>query len=267
MVEAVAWLPAVNDPFHDLARFYDPIMVHVDYDRWHLVAAAIAEMLPQPPAHLDAACGTGTLLRKLQREGWPSIGMDLSYAMLKAGRKRGPLRPVVAADLRAMPFSNAFDYVTCLFDSVNFLLDLDEVRRAFQQVAQALRPNGLFYFDVVTERMVLTHFADQQWTEKNGAFSTTWDTRYDRVTRTAETHIRVNRGAACVIRERVYDQADLEQALADAGLAVLGIHDAEHWTRPSRKTCRLDFVAAKGDPGLYTKPFKAVKKRVRTMFD
>lgn len=255
----------MNDPFQDLARFYDPIMVHVDYDRWYLVAAAIAEILPRPIAHLDAACGTGTLLRKFQRNGVPGIGMDLSYAMLRAGQKRGPSLPVVTADLRAMPFSAAFDYVTCLFDSVNFLLDLDAVRQAFRQVAEALRPGGLFYFDVVTERMVLTHFADQQWTEKNGAFSTTWDTRYDRLTRTAETHLRVNRGAECVIRERVYDQADLEKALMGAGLSVLGVHDAEHWTRPGRRTCRLDFVAAKAEPGFYAKPFKAVKKCIRGM--
>src|SRR5690606_17293139 len=54
----------MNDSFEDLARYYDRLMVHVDYDRWYAVAGAIAGLLPRPFLHVDLACGTGTLLRK-----------------------------------------------------------------------------------------------------------------------------------------------------------------------------------------------------------
>ena len=60
----------MNDSFSDLARYYDPLMRHVDYDRWYAVAAAVAALVPPPFVHADLACGTATLARKLRRNGW-----------------------------------------------------------------------------------------------------------------------------------------------------------------------------------------------------
>jgi predicted TPR repeat methyltransferase len=82
----------MNDSFEDLARYYDRLMVHVDYDRWYAVAGAIAGLLPRPFLHVDLACGTGTLLRKLRKVGWNSFGLDLSVAMLRAGSRSAPSR-------------------------------------------------------------------------------------------------------------------------------------------------------------------------------
>jgi SAM-dependent methyltransferase len=257
----------VNDDFADLARYYDPLMEHVDYDRWYAVAGTVAELVPQPFVHADLACGTAVLVKKLRRNGWTSFGFDLSPAMVRTGRK-GLSEPVLAAaDLRALPIADgAIDYATCLFDSVNFLLDYGEVRRAFAQVARALRPGGVLYFDAITEKMVLDHFADQSWTEDNGAFSTSWSTEYNRKTCTAETHIQVNRGPTCIIRERVYEQPQLEAALTEAGFHVLGVRDAETWKEPRpRRTVRLDFVAVKGVPQDLPRRYRRVEDQIRRM--
>ncbi|MEX2016830.1 MAG: class I SAM-dependent methyltransferase, partial [Candidatus Hydrogenedentales bacterium] len=107
------------DPFGELARYYDPLMAHVDYDRWFVVATAVAESLAlkTPPRHLDLACGTGTLLARLRVAGWSSIGADLSPAMLRTARKSRLIDRLVCADMTALPFRNSFDYITCLFDS------------------------------------------------------------------------------------------------------------------------------------------------------
>ena len=190
---------AVRDTFCDLARYYDHIMDHVDYDRWFTVTTALAQLLPRDFVHLDAACGTGTLLKRLRRTGWRTIGVDLSPAMLRAGLSArrpppGMAPPAAAADLRALPFQSRIDYVTCLFDSVNFLLDMDDVRRMFAEVHGILKDTGLFYFDIVTERMVTQHFDNQEWTEQDGRFSTTWRSSYDRQTHVTETEVRVGTG-------------------------------------------------------------------------
>ena len=234
------------DAFAELAPYYDNIMEHVNYDRWFTVATSLTVLLPGPFRHVDLACGTGVLLKRLRRAGWNSVGLDLSFAMVKAGRKDTPSLPVGMADLRALPLNGCVDYATCLFDSVNFLTSFDDVVRAFREVHRALTPHGLFYFDIVTERMVTEHFEGQEWTEDNGRFSTTWRSSYSRKTSIADTHVRVNTGDAVgTVSERIYTQDEIKGALAAAGFGVLGLFDAHSWKAPTRRTVRIDVIAAK----------------------
>ena len=255
---------AVRDTFCDIARYYDHIMDHVDYDRWFTVTTALAQLLPRNFIHLDAACGTGTLLKRLRHTGWRTIGVDLSPAMLRAGlsiRRQAP--PAAAADLRALPFQSRIDYVTCLFDSVNFLLDMDDVHRMFAEVHGILDHTGLFYFDIVTERMVTQHFDNQQWTEQDGRFSTTWRSTYDRRTRVTATEVRVGTGDGGVFLERIYEVDEIVAAVTDAGLELLGTYDAQTWGAPKKRTTRIDFVAAKDPSRPLRKRFGAVRSQLR----
>ena len=255
----------VNDTFVDLARFYDPIMSHVNYDRWYLIAGRIADLLPRGFTHIDVACGTGTLLKRLRACGWKSHGIDLSYAMLHSGGKGETEWPVAAADMRALPFNASAHYVTCLFDSLNFLIDEEDMRTGIKQLGEALRPGGILYLDVVTERMVLDHFAGQEWNEQNDGFSTAWTCEYDRKTNTAASEIRVNGGPPNTILERIYSVDELEDALTQAGFQLLGIFDAERWRAPGKKTLRIDFVAVKGDPKPHRTAFKHVESDIRNL--
>ncbi len=252
-----------QDSFCDIARHYDLIMDHVDYGRWFMVVTQIAALLPNGFRHLDAACGTGTLLKMIRRLGWNSFGTDLSFAMLRTGKKGAHAAPAAVADLRAMPSRESLDYITCLFDSMNFLLEPADFRRALDEFYGALTPNGILYFDVVTERMVFDHYEDQTWVEDNGRFSTTWDNHYDRRTGVIITEIRVNTGASCRLYERIYPQAEIERALAKAGFNLLGVYDAHSWSSTNHKTVRIDFIAAKGNSKPFRKPLRAIRAKLR----
>jgi SAM-dependent methyltransferase len=256
---------STTDSFAELARFYDPIMRHVDYDRWYLVADALTGLLPRPFTHLDVACGTGVLLRKLLKDRWCSFGVDLSVSMLRAGKTQGSKWPVAAGDLRALPFARSVDYVTCLFDSVNFLLTREDFAAGIRALAECLKPEGIVYFDIVTERMVLDHFAGQQWTERNGKFSTRWQCQYDRTSRTVETRIQVNSGETYTIRERIYDLDEIEDAANRAGIQLLGALDAETWRPPRRKTVRVDYVGVMGDFKRFRPAFRTIEKHVQSL--
>jgi len=252
-----------NDPFEDLARYYDAIMSDIDYDRWEIAAANIAQMLPKDFLHLDAACGTGTLLRALTPYRWHSIGVDLSPAMLRRANKKSTRSSLAAADLCNLPFEGSFDYITCLFDSMNFLLHKAAVRSAIKSFERALAPGGLLYFDVVTEAMILQHFADQEWSERNGRFSTKWACKYNRTTKTCETRIKVKRGPEITLYERVYELDFIEQAIHDAGLTLLGVQDAETWRTVRKKSVRVDYICTKGPANAYAKPIKIAVRRMQ----
>jgi len=252
-----------EDPFLDLARYYDPIMQHVDYQRWYLIATRLAHMFPRSFRHLDAGCGTGTLIGMLRQAGWNSVGIDLSFAMLHTGRKRRGALPLAVADLRALPFHESIDCITCLFDSLNFLLEESDVCRALAGFSTALSAGGLLYFDVVTERMVTDHFQGQRWTEDNGRFKSTWSSSYDRKAMICDTRVRVNRGEDSLIRERIYPQKFIEKAIRGAGLALLATYDANTGQSPTRRTTRIDFIAAKSDSRQWHRQFKQVLAEIR----
>ncbi len=251
------------DPFEDLARHYDPLMTHVDYDRWYVACCGLADLVPEPCLHLDAACGTGVLLAMLRRAGWQSVGVDISRSMLDTGQKQGRDTPVAVADLQALPFHEGVDFVTCLFDSMNFLLHEESIRYALREFCGALRDGGVLYFDIVTERMVTEHFEGQTWTEDNDSFASTWSTTYDRNTSIADTRIRINRGTNAGIRERVYPVGFFEEVVREAGLRLVATLDANTWRAPGKRTTRVDFVAMKNPEKRQVKLFKEVAETLR----
>lgn len=253
------------DAFADLARYYDPLMEHVNYDRWFFTVSALADLLDEPTRHLDAACGTGTLVSMLRKSGWDSMGVDLSPAMIHTASRKIPGAPLAVSNLLAMPFNGSFNLITCLFDSLNFILDETDLARAFRELHGALDDGGILYADIITERMVTEHFEGQSWEESNDGFTSRWSSAYDRKQSIAESTVRVNTGVPSVIRERVHDPAMVENLLEQAGFQILAAFDAEHWKTPRKKTTRIDFVAVKnGAPGI-AKHFQKVAKQVRLL--
>lgn len=251
------------DAFVDFAPYYDPIMKEIDYDRWLVVASYLADLIPRHGfRHVDVGCGTGVLTKRLLQHGWRSVGVDLSFPMLRTARNTGVEPVVAAADMRALPFRGTFDYATCVFDSLNFMLTPEDLGRAARAIADVLADDGLFYFDTITERMVLDHFADRRWTEDNGRFTTTWEGRYDPKSRVADTHIQVHYGPATLVRERAHSMDEIEAALRAAGFRMLGAYDAENWRKPTKKTVRIDVVATKSDSKALRKKFRDVRAKI-----
>lgn len=253
----------MRDAFSEIAPYYDAIMSQVHYDRWEFVVRTLAELAPPGFRHVDVACGTGTLLRNLNMHRWTGAGVDMSFNMIQSGAQAAPGFHGVVGDMRALPVANV-QYITCLFDSLNFLLEEDEVELAVAEFARALRPDGILFFDAVTERMVKEHFDGQEWIEENGPVDTHWQSTYDRRTKIAETIVQTNTGAVAYIRERVYARALLEKAVRSAGLKLFAVYDAETWRNPTRKTLRFHVVAAPRIDRRRQRQFNRLAKRIRS---
>ncbi len=89
---------------------------------------------------LDVGCGTGYMLRWLERAagGMPVVGLEFSAAGLAFCRERGHPR-LVRASAAGLPFRSAsFDLVT----SFEVLDELRDDRPAFDELARVLRPGG-----------------------------------------------------------------------------------------------------------------------------
>lgn len=96
--------------------------------------------------HLDLACGTGLALDGFRARGWRSTGIDASLTMLQVAHRRLPR--VAAGDLRALPLRSKFARITCLYDSLNHMLDANDLAAAFRSVRGVMDEDSLFLFDV-----------------------------------------------------------------------------------------------------------------------
>ncbi len=159
----------MSKPYEELAEIYDKIMHHVHYRRWAGYIERLFDYYNAPVERLiDLSCGTGKHLRSMKAKGRKLYGSDLSLSMLKIARRRRSLQsvPLVCADFAASPFKkNIFDIVLILYDSINYIIDDDEIPKVFAQVKHLLKEDGLFIFDVVTPYACEEFFLD--YTERD----------------------------------------------------------------------------------------------------
>ncbi len=213
------------------------------YDRSGQIAYAL-KMLPYleallarhafiGDAALDVACGTGTLALGLTQKGWRVYGIDASPDMLAQARQKaaGLDSPVAVtwlqADMRDFALPEAVDLAISTYDSLNYLLTFDDLCRTFGCVARALRPGGLFLFDMNTESAFLRDWDDSVFFVEDEELAVVIQSVYDAAARQAtatitgfvrqgdlyarfqETHV-----------ERAYSQLETIAALETGGFWV-----------------------------------------------
>ncbi|GAA4100157.1 class I SAM-dependent methyltransferase [Actinomadura miaoliensis] len=96
---------------------------------------------------LDVCCGTGAGMRVLRPLCQGRItGVDFSAGMLAQARKAHPDAEWVRADVRDLPFDEAFDLAVS-FGALGHFLPAERPA-LFSGVYRALRPGGLFAFPI-----------------------------------------------------------------------------------------------------------------------
>lgn len=144
--------------YSKLADIYDTVMEDVDYEYWaDFIDALILKHHPKPQTVLELACGTGSISLFLDElESYDIMGTDKSPEMItKAKEKNRLMRCKV--DFEVIDFLNidldrAFDIAFCVFDSVNYLQNSDDVLQFLKEVESVLEPGGLLIFDFTTPK-------------------------------------------------------------------------------------------------------------------
>jgi len=169
--------------------------------------------------HLDVACGTGLALEYFAQRGYQSLGVDLSMTMLRIARSR--VSRVILGDMRALPLRRSFAWITCLYDSLNHL---DELDTAFASIAGVLAGDGRFLFDVNHPDVYPEIWgSDEPFVADGEDFHLEMATKYrDGVAQALVSGWALVGGRRVAIRERRQQRAFTEPqivgALASAGL-------------------------------------------------
>ncbi|MBI2834866.1 MAG: class I SAM-dependent methyltransferase [Acidobacteria bacterium] len=105
---------------------------------------------------LELGCGTGRVSAPLARTGIPVIGIDRSAEMLSRARQRLRRQQsagarLVRGDIRALPFTMAFDLVIAPYGILQSLVRDEDLIATLQSVARVTTAGALFGIDLVPD--------------------------------------------------------------------------------------------------------------------
>jgi SAM-dependent methyltransferase len=219
----------------------------------------LGELLERYPtakrSHLDLACGTGLALEFFRSLGWRATGVDASVPMLQIARGRVPDARLIAGDLRALPLRGRFARITCLYDSLNHLLEREQLVAAFRGARGVMDHDSLFFFDmnhpdIYPEVWGLAAPYTSRGTDHQLEIATTYRKREKLATAMVRGWATIG-GTRVNIREqrlqRAYSEKQIVTALEEAGLAPVDVIDFDPYQEADdvdAATVKLFFVCA-----------------------
>lgn len=155
---------------------------------------------------LDLGCGTGTLTQLLAAQGYDMIGIDNAQEMLQIAIDKRDSAGLdilyLLQDMRTFELYGTVGAVISVCDSVNYLLEEEEIVQTFRLVNNYLYPQGLFIFDFNTVYKYAQVIGDATIAENREECSFIWDNYYHEEEQINEYDLTVF----------VKEPADMEQA-------------------------------------------------------
>jgi SAM-dependent methyltransferase len=251
-------LSSPAEQFDRIAFLYDELMLTVPYAEWfRYLECLLTKHQHSPKTVLDLCCGTGTFTRMLMERGYQASGVDISAEMIDVARRRCleagldiEFRVQDAAKLR---FGRKFDLIVSLFDSLNYIVEAASLQQAFHRVNEHLNADGLFVFDMNTElALSIGLFNQDNLGVRRAPIHYNWRSSYDKTTRICRIHMdfmyrkgKADEKIEVVHYQRAYDEAEIIDMLATAGLKVHAIYDAYTFMDASPQSDRVFYVAGK----------------------
>lgn len=212
---------------------------------------------------LDLGCGTGTLTELLAEKGYDMIGVDLSQEMLNIALEKrersGSSILYLCQDMRMLDLYSTVGTVVSVCDSVNYLLEDEEVAETFSLIHNYLYPGGIFIFDFNTVYKYEQVIGDATIAENREDCSFIWENYYhpeehvneydltifarikdeDLFERFFETHL-----------QRGYTVEEMLSFVEQAGMKVELVLDADTHTAPTEVSERIYVVARENGKGV-----------------
>lgn len=238
--------------YTNFATVYDLFMDNIPYKEWcDYLISLLHEQGVADGLVLDLGCGTGSVTQLLAENGYDMIGVDFSEEMLGIAidkRERSGL-PILylLQDMRAFELYGTVRAVVSICDSMNYILEYEELVQALRLVNNYLDPGGVFIFDLNTEYKYRELLGQSTIAEDREESSFIWENDYDE-----DEHINVY-DLTLFIREesglygkyqethiqRAYLPEEIERAASEAGLEFVAAYDAFSRNAPTADSERI----------------------------
>ena len=226
------------DAYTSFAQVYDLFMDNVPYDQWcGYITELLREYGIQDGLVLELGCGTGVLTRKLAAKGYDMIGVDYSEDMLEIAmdhRQEGEDILYLLQDMREFELYGTVRAAVSICDSMNYIVEYQDLVQVMKLVNNYLDPGGIFIFDLNTPYKYEEILGENTFAENRPEGSFIWENYYDGETGINEydltLFVREEEGIYRKFEETHYQRAyELEQvrrAVKEAGLEFVAAYDA-----------------------------------------
>lgn len=257
------------DAYRDFAVVYDELMDNVPYGQWCDRINGLIERFgvskPERDAMdiltsernlvLDLGCGTGTLTEMMYRRGYDMVGVDVSGEMLgiamEKREKSGASILYLNQDMRELELYSTVGTVYSVCDSLNYLLEEEDLLTVFSLVNNYLYPGGIFIFDFNTVYKYEEIIGDATIAENREDCSFIWENYYDPesgineydLTVFAEQEDGLFRRFTETHFQRGYRPEQMESLVERAGMEILEMKDADTGEAVTRESQRIYVVA------------------------
>ena len=245
------------DAYHELAQSYDRLTGDVDY------AATVDfyyEILKReglsPRSAVDLACGTGSVALLLAQRGLSVTAVDMSWEMLTVAQQKageaGVCPQFACQRLQDLHLPRAVDLAVCALDSMDYILDPEDCKKAIRRVYKALNPGGCFIFDVNTPEK-LRAMDGQVFLDEDDDVFCVWRGEFDQDTNICSYGMDLfqRRGEAWYRsfeehREYAYSAEELVSYLKEAGFTSIAVYADRTFAAPAAGEQRIYLKARKG---------------------
>ncbi len=256
--------------FGPLAPHYDELMEVVPYDAWvDYVSTLFLWAEHTPHRVLDCACGTGNVSFEMARRGWNVTGIDLSREMIQVAQQKAqsfapddaesqqfvsgdfsPAPRFVCDDLTTFDLGETFDSATCLYDSLNYILEPQKLQAAFVHIAAHVQSGGVFVFDMNSDWAFKADLFTQRNLDPRKNLNYEWQADFDTNSRICSVQMEFRRQVDGRIetfhethREYAYELSEVKAMLQATGWNLLHAFDAYTMNPPHARSERWYFVA------------------------
>lgn len=236
------------------AEVYDLFMDNVPYAEWaEAIVGILREQGIEDGLVLDLGCGTGKLTRIMAGYGYDMIGIDNSVEMLEIAGERGGNEQILylLQDMREFELYGTVRAIYCACDSINYIMEEEELLAVFRLVNNYLDPGGIFIFDCNTPYKYETLLGENTFAENREEGSFIWENYYDPESRVNQydltLYIRTPEGLFRRFEEthlqRCYPEGRLRELLGEAGMEFAGAYSAYTKKPPGEDSERIMLVA------------------------
>ncbi len=122
---------------------------------------------------LDLGCGPGLYTERLCEKGYKVTGIDFSENTIKyakdSARKKGLNIDYFCKNILELNYFEKYDVVIQIYGEINTFSD-SERTKIFQIIKNALKPEGIFIFDVSTPTFRKRNGIEKNWSISEGGF-------------------------------------------------------------------------------------------------
>lgn len=244
------------DAYTSFAAVYDTFMDNIPYEEWcDYLCGLLKEYGVLDGLVLDLGCGTGTLTELLSQRGYDMIGIDNAEDMLFIAMEKkietGHDILYLLQDMREFELYGTVQAVVSICDSMNYILEYEELVSVFRLVNNYLDPEGVFIFDMNTVYKYQELLGESTIAENREDCSFIWDNSFDSETMVNEYDLALFIGEENGLYrkyeethyQRAYSIPEVRQALEEAGMEFVAVYDAFSRNAPGPESERIYFIA------------------------